>query len=138
MKIRGTPDVGAECQEIESGLAKEAGGRWADLLSEAVQPALIVSLALAIFDQLTDINIDIYYAPTIMRFAGLSSASIAVLATAGVGTVNMLTTIVAPFLVDRLGRRLLLLGACSGSSLAQQAHTQFLNLRPMLAALARP
>jgi MFS family permease len=70
----------------------------------------MVGLALAVFQQVTGINTVIYFAPTIMGYAGLSSVSVAILATAGVGLVNMLQTIVAICLVDRLGRRPLLLG----------------------------
>jgi MFS family permease len=60
----------------------------------------------------------IYYAPTIMGFAGFTSATVAILATAGVGAVNAIMTIVAMFLVDRLGRRPLLIGGMIGMAIA--------------------
>ena len=50
----------------------------------------------------------IYYAPEIFSHAGFDSASTQTLATVGIGTVNVLTTVVAMFLIDRVGRRPLL------------------------------
>jgi len=79
-----------------------------------VRPALIVGLGLAIFQQITGINTVIYYAPKILQAAGFNSASGAILATAGVGIVNVGMTIIAMFLVDRAGRRPLLLVGIAG------------------------
>jgi SP family galactose:H+ symporter-like MFS transporter len=56
----------------------------------------------------------IYYAPTIFKFAGLSSSSVAILASVGVGVVNVVFTIVAMLLIDRVGRRPLLLISLAG------------------------
>ena len=56
----------------------------------------------------------IYYAPTIIQSAGIPSASGAILATAGIGVVNVLMTILAMWLIDRVGRRPLLLTGIAG------------------------
>jgi SP family galactose:H+ symporter-like MFS transporter len=56
----------------------------------------------------------IYFAPQIFQAAGLSSASVSILATAGVGAVNVLLTLVSIRLIDRVGRRVLLLWSLSG------------------------
>ena len=66
------------------------------------------------FQQITGINTVIYYAPKILQSAGFASASGAILATAGVGVVNFGMTIVAMLLVDRAGRRPLLLVGIAG------------------------
>ena len=50
----------------------------------------------------------IYYAPEIFSHAGFDSGRTQILATIGVGTVNVLTTVLAMFLIDKLGRRPLL------------------------------
>src|ERR1700682_112232 len=114
-RIRGTPDVTAELQEIESSLAHaHERGRLTDLLAPSVRPALVVGIGLAIFQQVTGINTVIYYAPLIIQSAGISSASGAILATAGIGAVNVLMTIVAMRLIDRMGRRPLLLVGIAG------------------------
>src|SRR5262249_58176882 len=55
-----------------------------------------------------------YWARGILEAAGLSSASAAILATAGVGVVNVALTLVAIWLIDRVGRRGLLLTGLAG------------------------
>jgi sugar porter (SP) family MFS transporter len=115
IRIRGLADVNLEIEEIKASLAQQPeSGRWADLLNRRVRPALIVGIGLAIFQQITGINTVIYYAPKILEAAGFNSASGAILATAGVGVVNVGMTIIAMFLVDRAGRRPLLLIGIAG------------------------
>ena len=115
VRIREPADVTVEIEEIKASLAEQTeSGRWADLLSRQVRPALIVGLGLAVFQQITGINTVIYYAPKIFQAAGFNSASGAILATAGVGMVNFGMTIIAMFLVDRVGRRPLLLAGVAG------------------------
>lgn len=70
---------------------------------------LIVGIGLAVFQQVTGINTIIYYAPTIFQQAGFASNSAAILATVGIGVVNVLMTVVALLLLDQAGRRKLLL-----------------------------
>jgi MFS transporter, SP family, galactose:H+ symporter len=114
-RVRGTQDVDKEFSEIEQGLAHaEEKGRLSDLLEPSLRPALIVGIGLAIFQQIVGINTVIYYAPVIIQSAGISSASGAILATAGIGLVNVLMTIVAMRLIDRVGRRPLLLTGIAG------------------------
>jgi sugar porter (SP) family MFS transporter len=114
-RIREQSRVEAELQEIQSSLAESAErGTWRDLLSPGLRPVLIVGIGLAIFQQVTGINTVIYYAPMIIQSAGISSASGAILTTAGIGVVNVLMTIVSMWLIDRIGRRPLLLTGIAG------------------------
>jgi sugar porter (SP) family MFS transporter len=112
-RVRSTEEA-----EVELALiATHTGGgqtRWAELLSPAYRPALIIGMGLAIFQQITGINTIIYYAPTIFQLAGFDSAAQSILATAGVGAVNVLMTIVSVRLLDRTGRRPLLLIGIAG------------------------
>ena len=112
-RIRGREDVEGEVKEIQDSLKKQRGGR-AELFNPLVKPALMIGVSLAIFQQVTGINTVIYYAPTIFQFAGITSASSAILATVGVGVVNVIMTIVAIALLDRVGRRPLLLIGLAG------------------------
>nr|BBH86583.1 MFS transporter [Thermosporothrix sp. COM3] len=80
-----------------------------ELFKPGLRRALLVGMGIAAIQQLVGINTVIYYAPTIFQAAGAPSASSAILATSIVGVVNVLATIVSLFLVDRLGRRPLLL-----------------------------
>jgi sugar porter (SP) family MFS transporter len=115
VRIRGLSDVNVEIEEIRLSLAQQTeSGRWTDLLRRQVRPALLVGLGLAVFQQITGINTVIYYAPTILQAAGFNSASGAILATVGVGVVNVGMTILAMSLVDRAGRRPLLLVGIAG------------------------
>lgn len=108
-RIRITENVNDEIKEIKESLALEKECKWTDLLDPAVRPALMIGIGLAVFQQLTGINTVIYYAPTILLFAGLGSAAVSILATAGIGIINVLLTVVAILLIDRVGRRPLLL-----------------------------
>ena len=79
---------------------------------------MIVGVGLALAQQMTGINTVIYYAPTIFKFAGLSATSVAILASVGVGIVNVVLTLVAMQLIDRVGRRPLLLVSLAGMALS--------------------
>lgn len=105
--------VESELKEIEASLNQQQGD-WKELFSLRLRHALVIGIGLAVFQQFTGINTVIYYAPTIFQFAGLHSHSAAILATAGVGSVNVLLTIVAVWLLDRVGRRPLLLHGLVG------------------------
>ncbi len=114
-RIRGGSNVTAEFEEIQNALAQSGDrGHWSDLLGPAVRPALVIGIGLAVFQQITGINTVIYYAPTILQSAGISSASGAILATAGIGVVNVVMTLVSMWLIDRMGRRPLLLIGTAG------------------------
>lgn len=117
-RIRGGADVAGEFEEIEATLAvAQEHGRWRDLFSPSVRRALVIGVGLAIFQQVTGINTVIYYAPTIIRSAGIPSASGAILATAGIGLVNVIMTLVSMWLLDRVGRRPLLLVGTAGMAI---------------------
>jgi SP family galactose:H+ symporter-like MFS transporter len=116
-RIRVTNQVQDELGNIKESEKKQTG-EWAELLQPMVRPALIVGVGLAILQQVTGINTVIYYAPTIFQAAGFKSANVAILATVGVGAVNVLMTMVAIWLVDRSGRRPLLLAGISGMILS--------------------
>jgi MFS family permease len=112
-RARGRENVVSELNDIRS-LTRNPATRWSHLLAPSVRGALIAGVGLAIFQQVTGINTVIYYAPTILQSAGIPSASGAILATAGIGLVNVVMTVVAMVLIDRMGRRPLLLGSLAG------------------------
>ena len=86
MRLRGPADVQAELSEIETVCSEPDG--WQALHAPRLRVALVVGIGLAIFQQATG-NTVIYYAPTTIRSAGIPSASGDILATAGIGTVNV-------------------------------------------------
>jgi MFS transporter, SP family, galactose:H+ symporter len=116
-RIRGPEQVESELSEIQHSVAQQKG-HWSELFSPRLRSAMIVGVGLAIAQQITGINTVVYYAPTIFKFAGLSSASVAILASVGVGVVNVVLTVVAMQLIDRVGRRPLLLVSLAGMALS--------------------
>jgi sugar porter (SP) family MFS transporter len=114
--LRGTADVVEELNTLRTDLAREGRQRagTSELLSPRLRRPLIIGIGLAMFQQITGINTVIYFAPTIFQSAGLSSAATSILATAGVGAVNVIMTIVSIRLIDRLGRRQLLFWSLGG------------------------
>jgi len=121
-EVRGRSDVSAEWNEIQETLKGEKG-TWRELLKPWLRPMLIVGVGLAFFQQFTGINTVIYYAPTIFQLAGFHSNSTSILATVGVGLVNAGMTVVAISLMDRVGRRPLLLIGLTGMALSLFALT---------------
>jgi sugar porter (SP) family MFS transporter len=104
-------DLDAEIAEVKEVAARRVSAR--DLLARGVRPALWVGVLLAVFQQVTGINTVIYYAPTLLAGAGLGNSA-ALLANVVNGAVNVGMTIVAIRLLDRTGRRPLLLTGTAG------------------------
>jgi len=107
----------SELNEIKKSLTVKAGA-WKDLLAPWLRPALFAGVMLAFFQQATGINTIIYYAPTIFEFAGFESHKVSILATTGVGVVNVLMTFVAIWLLDKLGRKPLLYIGMAGMTIS--------------------
>ncbi|MBO3065551.1 MULTISPECIES: glucose transporter GlcP [Staphylococcus] len=83
---------------------------WNVLKSPWLRPTLIIGSIFALLQQIIGINAIIYYAPTIFNKAGLGNAT-SILGTVGIGTVNVLITIVAIMIIDKIDRkRLLVIG----------------------------
>jgi MFS transporter, SP family, galactose:H+ symporter len=110
-----------EIEYIRVTLANQQKGSIRELLQPGLRTALCVGVGLAIFDQLVGINTVIYYAPTIFGYAGFTSASSAILATGVIGIVNVLATIVASTLIDKIGRRPLLQWGSMGMAITLSA-----------------
>lgn len=99
-------------REIKATLALEEGS-FRELFRPAFRRPLLVAVVLAVFQQITGINAILYYAPRIFEGAGFERMS-AIGQSTVVGLVNMLFTVVAILLADRVGRRPLLLVATAG------------------------
>jgi MFS transporter, SP family, galactose:H+ symporter len=114
----GNMQVDAEIDEIERTAKAEAGRKasYSELLKPMIRPALIVGVGLFFLQQLSGINAVIYYAPEIFAKAGFDSGNTQILATIGIGTVNFVTTILAMYLIDRMGRRPLLILGFAGTA----------------------
>jgi len=108
-KFRGSRrDAELEVEHIEKMIDQNQKTQWSELLSKAIRPALIAGIGITLIQQITGINTIIYYAPTIFKLAGVTENRNALIATIGVGTINVLTTFIAIFLLDKVGRKPLL------------------------------
>jgi len=90
----------------------------ADLFGPRFRTPVLLGVVLAAFSQITGVNTIIYYTPTILQMAGFESASSAILGTVLVGVVNVVATVISLLLLDRLGRRPLLLAGIIGMGLS--------------------
>jgi MFS transporter, SP family, galactose:H+ symporter len=124
LRLRGTgATVDRELEEIDRSVREDAGrkGGYAVMFEPAIRPALVVGMGLFLLQQLSGINAVIYYAPEIFIQAGFNQGETEKLATVGVGMVNFLTTIVAMYLIDQVGRRRLLVVGFLGTGVAMLA-----------------
>ncbi|MBZ6494840.1 sugar porter family MFS transporter [Natrinema longum] len=111
-RTRVETQVEGELREIKETIRTESG-TLRDLFEPWVRPMLIVGVGLAAFQQVTGINTVMYYAPTILESTGFADTA-SILATVGIGVVNVVMTVVAVLLIDRTGRRPLLLSGLAG------------------------
>jgi SP family galactose:H+ symporter-like MFS transporter len=120
LRLRGSgADIKAEMALLRDDLTAKAQAKPESHLGHATaRLPMIVGIGLAVFQQITGINTVIYFSPTIFQAAGLSSASAAILATAGIGAINVTMTMLAIWLVDRVGRRPLLLCGLGGMGIS--------------------
>ena len=112
--LRSPAQVEADMREIRDDLTHNQHSDWRELLMPGIRPALLIGIGLAVFQQVTGINTIIYYAPEIFQKAGFDKGTTALAATIGIGVVNVLSTLIAMWLVDRLGRKPLLLAGLGG------------------------
>lgn len=113
-RVRTDADVTPEITDIQKSMEKQGEGGIRGLFQHSLKMPLIIGLGLAIFQQITGINTVIYYSPTIFKFAGISAAGPAILAGAGLAGLMWCFHVLAIFLIDRVGRRPLLLTGVAG------------------------
>jgi MFS transporter, SP family, galactose:H+ symporter len=119
-RIRDTEKIAEELAEIRTSLQEEKAS-WAELFAPSLRTALLVGVGLGLFQQFTGINTVIYYAPSIFLMSGFTSNTVSILATAGVGLVNAVMTIIGLIFIDKLGRRPLLITGIIGMAFSLAA-----------------
>lgn len=89
--------------------------RWSALFTASIaRRGLVIAVGFVVLQQLCGINTVIYYGPQIFALAGIDSNQHAILASVLVSVMNMLATVIALFLVDRIGRKPLLYAGVGG------------------------
>lgn len=115
-RVGGEDHARQELAEIERAIALESGS-LRQLLLPGMRIVLVIGVVLAVLQQVTGINVFLYYAPEIFKKMG-TQADAALLQTVLVGAVNLAFTIIAIWTVDRLGRKPLMLIGFSGMGMS--------------------
>jgi sugar porter (SP) family MFS transporter len=115
-----TDEAGAKLllEDIRVSLMTKMDRRWSTLWSPAVRGSLFIAVGFTVLQQVTGINTIIYYGPQIFSLAGISSNKNAIFATLLVAITNVLATVIALLLVDRLGRKPLLYAGIGGMTVS--------------------
>lgn len=107
-KIRGTPNVQEEFDDLieASEASKMVKHPFRNILQRKYRPHLVMAIAIPFFQQLTGINVIMFYAPVLFKTIGFGSNA-SLFSSVITGLVNVIATLVSIFSVDRLGRRFL-------------------------------
>lgn len=98
-------------REIEEALREEEETPQVKFFTQGHRRVILLAFAIAAFNQLGGINAVLYYAPTIFQDAGFGEGA-AFLNSAGIGMANLVATVAALYLIDRVGRKFLMI-VCS-------------------------
>lgn len=91
---------------------------WGALLSPKLRHVVILGVVLNMFSQITGINSIIYYTPKIFAQTGYNNVSMAIFASIGIGVINVLASILSVYLLDKIGRKALLLFGIAGMAIS--------------------
>jgi MFS transporter, SP family, arabinose:H+ symporter len=109
-RVAGSEEAAREHRLIVDSVLSETGrepAAWRELLAPAMKFVLLIGVSIGILQQITGINAVFFYAPMIFEQSGIGTNASFVQA-AMLGVVNVVFTVVAMLLIDRLGRRPLL------------------------------
>ena len=110
-RILGSEDeIDAEVEATRSSSGEDKG-KWSDLLKPGILVAVLAGCAIAILGQFMGVNAVLYYGPKIFSEAGFDNP---MFSTVLVGLVNFATTVLAVFIIDRVGRKQLIYWGVSG------------------------
>ncbi len=108
LKVHGEELARQEVLDIKESFKQEKGASIRQLFRPGLRIALIIGVALAVLQQITGINAIMYYAPEIFKQTG-AGTNASLVQTILVGFINFLFTILALWLIDKVGRKALLL-----------------------------
>jgi SP family arabinose:H+ symporter-like MFS transporter len=117
-KVTTANEAQLEIVEIRRSLIEESGTTVSALFSTALRRPMWLAIVLAFLCQATGINTIIYYGSLLLQEHASRSASSAIAANVLVGAVNFAGTILAMAIIDKVGRRTLLLAGCAGMAVA--------------------
>lgn len=106
-------DVQLRVDEVYAGIRHTAGQNWRVIFQPRIRRPILIGVAIAVLGQFMGVNAVLYYGPTIFEQAGLTSGD-ALFYQVWVGLVNVLTTVIALFIIDRVGRKSLVYFGVTG------------------------
>lgn len=106
-----------EIAAVRLAASSETKSDWRMLFAPGIRTAVIIGVCIAILGQFMGVNAVLYYGPTIFENAGLSSGD-SLFSQVLVGLVNMLTSVLALVIIDRVGRKQLVYWGVSGMILS--------------------
>ena len=104
-------DVSSQMELTKASIAGEVRSEWKSLLEPGILTAVLLGSAIAILGQFMGVNAVLYYGPEIFKDAGFEDP---LFSTVLVGIVNMLTTVIALLIIDKVGRKQLVYWGVSG------------------------
>lgn len=110
-------EVEKELADIASVVSEQRRAGLRDLLRPSLRPLLMVGIGLAVIQQAVGVNTVVYFSPTILTYTGLH-ANDAIAQALSVGITNVVFTVIAILLLDRVGRRALLITGTAGLTVA--------------------
>lgn len=130
-KIRGVENVDLEFEQIKMACETARGVKdpFKKLMKRSSMPLLIIAVMMQVFQQFTGINAIMFYAPVLFQTVGFKNDA-SLLSSVIIGLVNVLSTLVSIYAVDRAGRRKLLLQACVQMFVSQVMFFSSLILHP--------
>jgi len=96
-----------EFSNTKASIAGEVKSEWSAFREKGIIKAVLIGSAIAILGQFMGVNAVLYYGPDIFADAGLAAEDSS-FSTVLVGLVNMLTTVLAVFIIDKVGRKKLI------------------------------
>jgi sugar porter (SP) family MFS transporter len=117
LQMMGTPNTEAELKEIQDSIHFEKSALHEALFQKKYMKPVVLAIVIALFNQLSGINAILYYVNDIFMKAGFSTV-IAGRSAVYVGAVNLLFTLIGMSLIDKLGRKTLLLIGAIGMAFA--------------------
>ena len=104
-------DISNQIADTLSTISSEVKSNWRSLLRPGIIKAVVIGVCIAMLGQFMGVNAVLYYGPSIFKDAGFDDPLFCQVL---VGIVNMITTIIAMFIIDRVGRKKLIYYGVSG------------------------
>lgn len=111
-KVNGESRVNEDIRSIQAGVRGEVRGKLSDLVQHGVTFVVLLGITMAVFQQISGANAVFFYAPIIFEKAGMDVKD-QLFQQIMIGAINLVFTLVAMQLVDKLGRKKLMLGGSS-------------------------